>query len=212
MSYTCPSTPRLPTIPLPIVTPPFFIRASLAQSPQSTITLDFGDPTLLTALSSLTPDEASRPATSPATNVLRIVHPALEYNPIYILPRPGSNVVSVMDLLSGVHHHLWSPLPNINDYDTMRRGEIVLAAQERCQRRGVANDSVRHIDLLDHATAFAGLVQDIALARSYVGVGHLGVDAFQAVTWILQTQEPLLMAPPHSPLSQKGLGPYPRWR
>lgn len=92
----------------------------------------------------------------------------------------------------------------------------MLAAQERCQRRGVANDSVRLVDLLDHATAFAGLVQDIALARTYVGVAHLGVDEFQAVTWILQTQESLLMppstAPPHSPVSQKGLGPYPRWR
>jgi len=74
------------------------------------------------------------------------------------------------------------------------------------------NDCVRFIDLLDHATAFAGLVQDISIARSYVGVAHLGVDEFQAVTWILQTQEPLLMAPPQSPLSQKGLGPYPRWR
>lgn len=205
-SFICPPTPRLPTIPLPQVTPPFFIRASLAQSPEPTLSLDFSSPSLTTALASLTADEASRPATSPATNVLRIVHSALQHDPIYILPRPGSNVVSVYDLLSGVYNHLWSPIPNMNVYDTMRRQDAVLAAQERCQRQGIPNDSVRYIDLLDHSTAFAGLVQDIALARTYVGVGHWGVDEFQAVTWILQTQEPLLVA--QQPM---GLGPYPRW-
>lgn len=194
--------PRLAIIPLPQVTPPFFVRTSLAAASSTIITLDFSAPSLVAALSCLTPDEASRPATSPATNILRIVHPAFAFDPIYITPvRAGSNVVSVMDLITGLYNHFWSPIPNLSAFDTMRRRDAVLSAQERCAQSGLVNDQVRHVDLLEHATAFAGLAQDVSYARTMVARGHAGIDEYQTVTWILQTSE-----------STMGLGPYPRYR
>lgn len=170
----------------------------------TTFTLDFAAPSLVSALACLTPDEASRPATSPSTHILRIVHPSLTYAPVYITPRQAnSNVVTVLDVLAGLYNHFWSPIQNLSSgaFDTVRRVDAVLCAQERCAQSGLPNDQVRHLDLLDHSTQFAGLVQDVAYARTLVARGHLGIDEFQAVTWVLQTREP-----------RAGLGPYPRYR
>lgn len=192
--------PKMVTIPLPLVNPPFFIRASLANSTNGGVLgrIDFGVSSINQALAALTVDEASRPATSPAARQIRIVHSRLD-KPIYIQARSGSRVVTVYDLLAGIHAHLWSDFTGLNTLDALQQQEVVLAAQERCRRMHISNDTVKHIDMLDGATLFTGLVQDIARARAHVGSGIDGVDGFQAVTWILQTQEPHM-----------GLGRYPR--
>lgn len=189
------------TKPLPMVNPPFYIRASLA-NPQAVavVVVDFSVADVEHALGTLTVDEASRPATSPASSVVRIVHNRLA-TPIYIHPRAGSNVVTVYDLLAGIHRVLWSDLNhhNLPLLDALQLQEVLIAREERCRRTRIANDAVRHIDMLDGATLFTGLVQDIARARLRVGTGFDGIDGYQSVTWILQTQEPHL-----------GLGRYPR--
>jgi hypothetical protein len=152
------------------------------------------------ALGSLTVDEASRPATSPASNVVRVVHNRLA-TPIYISPRvAGSNVVNVYDLLAGIHRLLWSDFTlHVNTLDGFQLQEVLIAREERCRLTRITNDTVRHIDLLDGATLFTGLVQDIARARLRVGNGFDSVEGYQAVIWILQTQE-----------AHMGLGRYPR--
>ncbi|PVF93050.1 hypothetical protein CPB86DRAFT_790543 [Serendipita vermifera] len=193
--------PRIPTIPLPHVNPPFFIWASLAAS-QTLPTIDFASNSLAAALVALSVDEASRPATSPATNVLRIVHPSLADGPILVYPRPNSSVVTVYDVLSTIYNHLWSPLP-LTSLNNLQRQDAAVTAQERCLRTGIARDHVRRIDLFDGATLFAGLDQDIVEARQLVGQGIHGIDQYQALTWILRTRE----ARP-----TMGLGPHQRWR
>jgi hypothetical protein len=191
--------PKVQTIPLPQVDRPFHIWESLAKPTHRTL-VDFSIARIHQALGSLTVDEASRPATSPASPVVRIVHNRLA-SPIYIHPRSiGSNVVTVYDLLAGIHAFLWSEFtPYGFNLDSLHRQEVLIAKEERCRLMRVNDDVLRHIDFLDGATLFAGLVQDIARARTRVATGEDGIDGFQAVTWIMQTQEPPM-----------GLGPYPR--
>lgn len=183
--------PRLCSIPLPpIYSSPFFIRACLADPFSSLGPIDFSRRSLAEALSTLNSDEGSRPATRPATCVIRVVNPRLA-SPVYILPRQGSNIVTVYDLLSGLYNHLWSHVQRVDSVDKFRFQEAILASQERCRFAGIPND-LRNIDFLDGSTLFLGLVQDVPQAHFYVVPGENGIDGYQSVTWILQTQEPHL--------------------
>ncbi|KAG8814050.1 hypothetical protein FRC18_002184 [Serendipita sp. 400] len=199
--------PRLRTVPLPVVPPPFYIRACLAanNNPRALGVVDFALP-LTQALAALSADEASRPATSPPTNVLRIVHPLFPVTCFIQVTPSSGNVVTVYDVLSTVHATFASPVPAsaLATLSTFNQQEAHLAAQER-ERRGQA--TVRFVDLLDGATCFAGMNQDEAQARRYVAPGVLGIDAHQAITWILNTVDP----PAPAAFQTKGLGRYQRW-
>ncbi|KAG8830807.1 hypothetical protein FRC17_004199 [Serendipita sp. 399] len=209
--------PRLRTVPLPAAPPPFFIRACLAianndnnvahHHPRANAlgVVDFNLPLTL-ALAALSADEASRPATSPPTSVLRIVHPLFPIASSFLVIPANGNTVTVYDVLSTVHAILASPVPAsaLATLSTFNQQEAHLAAQER---EGRLHATVRFIDLLDGATRFAGLQQDEAQARRYVAPGVLGIDAHQAITWILHTVDPPAPSVPQT----MGLGPYQRW-
>ncbi|CAG7849957.1 SubName: Full=Uncharacterized protein {ECO:0000313/EMBL:CCA67328.1} [Serendipita indica DSM 11827] len=231
--------PRMRTVALPDVPPPYFIRGSLASAsafpqPGSGSSSSSASPTptglgpinfvlpLAGALVRLTADEASRPATSPATQYLRIVSPLLHPNlrPIYILPSShphNGGIVTVYDVLSSIHAYLHSPVESrdLAKFPAAVRTEALLHAQERCLVRGVSKDVVRVIDLLDGATVFGGLVQQEDVARRYVAPGERGIDGWQSVTWILNMVEgPRAAAASGASHGQAplGLGPYQRLR
>lgn len=167
-------TPRLPAIPLPQETYPFNLRATLAFSSSTCISLDLASPHPY--VQSLTADEASRPATSPPTPKIRVVHPSLD-GAIEIYPsNPHSNVVTVHDLLRGLQTALFTPI-SFDRVPSMSKTDILSYLQSKNQQ------TLRRIDLLEGATVFRGLMMDVAQSNRILGT----IDQWQSVTWILNT-------------------------
>lgn len=186
---------------LPQVADPFQIHSSLAAAHAHAVDWARTPQETLTAFAA---SELSEAATTPSTQVLRVVHPRFP-QPLYIHRPPSRPFVTVLDVLAGIHSHLWSDLPStlLDALDAYHRREVIRAAEDRCRTAGLASDSVRFIDLLGSQTAFAGLIQDVPRAHWMVAPGTSGIDEYQSLTWILQTDEPSLQMP-------MGLGCYPR--
>ena len=193
MSYPA---PRLHPVSLPLETYPFTLRASLSHC-STTLVISFANPTF--TCPNLSPDEASRPATNPATSVLRIVHPAFTNmtgnQAILVQPASSySNVVTVGDVLYALYAYLSQPI-TLNDVPFGSRADILSYAQSLSHPT-----ALRRFHLLEGAHLFAGLLMDVAQSNRLLG----SIDSLQALTWVLVTHEPGTPLPAYSAPQSSG--------
>ncbi|CAG7853247.1 SubName: Full=Uncharacterized protein {ECO:0000313/EMBL:CCA75701.1} [Serendipita indica DSM 11827] len=185
MSYLA---PRLHPVSLPLETYPFNLRASLSHC-STTLVISFANSTF--TCPNLSPDEASRPATHPPTNLIRIVHPSFTTSTgaQAILVQPASsynNVVTVGDVLYALHAYLSQPI-SLDDVPLGTRADVLSYAQSLSGTSPLNQlGPLRRFHLLEGAHLYGGLLMDVAQSNRLLG----SIDALQALTWILVTKEP----------------------
>lgn len=176
------NAPLLRTISLPSETYPFSLHLML--SPKTPVIFNLDSP-VPPCSSVMTPDpDLDCPATHPATQRLRIVHPLLD---AAIVVHPSSlqspYYVSVRDVFAAIHRFLVTPL-DTNSIPSIRRADI-LSYHRLYLRTGPPDTRLRKVHLLEGACEFGGLHMNVAESNKVLGT----IDEMQALTWILLTRE-----------------------